>query len=59
MLAGTNIFGAAHRKSFLIDPFGKLRQIYNVGDYSPGNSKRHADEVVRDLEVLMLSLIHI
>ena len=53
MFAGTNLFGMAHRKSFLIDPFGKLRQVYNVGDYSSTNSKRHAEEVVRDLEVLM------
>jgi serine phosphatase RsbU (regulator of sigma subunit) len=50
---GTNLFGMAHRKSFLIDPFGKLRQIYNVGDFKSANSKRHAEEVVRDLEVLM------
>ena len=53
MFTGTNLFGMAHRKSFLIDPFGKLRQVYDVGDFSSTKSKRHAEEVVRDLEVLM------
>ena len=47
------MLGWAHRKSFLIDPFGKLRKIYNVGDFKSANAKAHAEEVVGDLEVLM------
>ena len=51
--SGTNLLGWAHRKSFLIDPFGKLRKIYNVGDFKSAKAKAHAEEVVSDLEVLM------
>ena len=51
--SGTNLLGWAHRKSFLIDPFGKLRKIYNVGDFKAEKAKAHAEEVVGDLEVLM------
>ena len=47
------MLGWAHRKSFLIDPFGKLRKIYNVGDFKSAKAKAHAEEVVSDLEVLM------
>ena len=35
------------RKSFLIDPLGKLRKIYDSV-----NPKNHAQEVLRDLEGL-------
>ncbi len=51
--SGTNLLGWAHRKSFLIDPFGKLRKIYNVGDFKSSKAKAHAEEVISDLEVLM------
>ena len=37
----------------MIDPFGKLRKIYNVGDFNSTKAKAHAEEVVGDLEVLM------
>ncbi len=45
--SGTNLLGWANRKSFLIDPFGKLRKIYD-----DVNTKTHASEVLRDLEGL-------
>ena len=45
--SGTNLLGWANRKSFLIDPFGKLRKIYDTVD-----TKTHAQEVLRDLEGL-------
>ena len=51
--SGTNLLGWAHRKSFLIDPFGNLRKVYNVGDFKSAKAKAHAEEVVGDLEVLM------
>ena len=45
---GSNRFGtAARRLSFLIDPQGVLRKIYN-----PVNAFTHADEVLSDLQTL-------
>ena len=41
--SGTNLLGWANGKSFLIDPFGKLRKIYDTVD-----TKTHAQEVLRD-----------
>ena len=41
------LLGWAKRKSFLIDPLGKLRKIYDSV-----NPKNHAQEVLRDLEGL-------